>query len=40
MQVDEHQNGKVSLGLSIVVRITLKDGTYHEASQQLQTQYL
>ncbi|KAF3036942.1 Cell death protease [Didymella heteroderae] len=28
--VDEHQNGKVSLGLSIVVRITLKDGTYHE----------
>ncbi|KAF2690754.1 hypothetical protein K458DRAFT_398746 [Lentithecium fluviatile CBS 122367] len=29
--VDENtQNGKVSLGLSIVVRITLKDGTYHE----------
>ncbi|KAJ8112512.1 hypothetical protein OPT61_g5144 [Boeremia exigua] len=28
--VDEHQNGKVSLGLSIVVRITLKDGTFHE----------
>ncbi|KAF2833600.1 hypothetical protein CC86DRAFT_365446 [Ophiobolus disseminans] len=28
--VDEHQNQKVSLGLSIVVRITLKDGTYHE----------
>ncbi|KAH9876266.1 hypothetical protein J1614_004145 [Plenodomus biglobosus] len=28
--VDELQNGKVSLGLSIVVRITLKDGTYHE----------
>ncbi|KAJ4351022.1 DNA repair protein rad52 [Ascochyta clinopodiicola] len=28
--VDEHQSGKVSLGLSIVVRITLKDGTYHE----------
>jgi hypothetical protein len=32
-QVDEHQNGKVSLGLSIVVRITLKDGTYHEVIQ-------
>lgn len=30
-QVDENpQNGKVSLGLSIVVRITLKDGTFHE----------
>ncbi|KAI8934184.1 hypothetical protein NX059_008933 [Plenodomus lindquistii] len=28
--VDELQNGKVCLGLSIVVRITLKDGTYHE----------
>ncbi|KAF7571976.1 hypothetical protein PtrM4_094760 [Pyrenophora tritici-repentis] len=28
--VDELQNGKVNLGLSIVVRITLKDGTYHE----------
>ncbi|KAL6706111.1 DNA repair protein rad52 [Coniothyrium glycines] len=28
--VDELPGGKVSLGLSIVVRITLKDGTYHE----------
>ena len=29
--VDEHpQNEKISLGLSVVVRITLKDGTYHE----------
>ncbi|KAF1970524.1 hypothetical protein BU23DRAFT_556735 [Bimuria novae-zelandiae CBS 107.79] len=29
--VDENtQNGKVCLGLSIIVRITLKDGTYHE----------
>ncbi|KAF1835123.1 hypothetical protein BDW02DRAFT_496705 [Decorospora gaudefroyi] len=28
--IDEHQGGQVSLGLSIVVRITLKDGTYHE----------
>lgn len=32
-QVDELQNGKVSLGLSIVVRITLKDGTYHEVNE-------
>ncbi|KAF2636061.1 alpha/beta-hydrolase [Massarina eburnea CBS 473.64] len=28
--VDESQNGKVSLGLSMVVRITLKGGSYHE----------
>ncbi|KAE8390624.1 hypothetical protein BDV23DRAFT_154958 [Aspergillus alliaceus] len=29
--VDESQNtGKISLGLSVVVRVTLKDGTYHE----------
>ncbi|KAF1937556.1 hypothetical protein EJ02DRAFT_385459 [Clathrospora elynae] len=28
--VDELPSGKVSLGLSMVVRITLKDGTYHE----------
>lgn len=29
--VDENQNtGKISLGLSVIVRITLKDGTYHE----------
>ncbi|RMZ83219.1 hypothetical protein DV738_g1299, partial [Chaetothyriales sp. CBS 135597] len=29
--VDEHPStGKVSLGLSVVVRVTLKDGTYHE----------
>ncbi|KAF2872486.1 hypothetical protein BDV95DRAFT_569836 [Massariosphaeria phaeospora] len=29
--VDEQpQSGRVSLGLSIIVRITLKDGTYHE----------
>lgn len=32
LQVDELQGGKVSLGLSIVVRITLKDGTYHEVN--------
>ncbi|CAG8949179.1 hypothetical protein HYFRA_00004802 [Hymenoscyphus fraxineus] len=29
--VDENpQTGKVSLGLSVVVRVTLRDGTYHE----------
>ncbi|KAE8373440.1 hypothetical protein BDV26DRAFT_285118 [Aspergillus bertholletiae] len=29
--VDESPNtGKISLGLSVVVRVTLKDGTYHE----------
>ena len=30
-QVDESQStGKVSLGLSVVVRVTLRDGTFHE----------
>lgn len=29
--VDEHpQTGKISLGLSVTMRITLRDGTYHE----------
>src|ERR1700722_5021464 len=29
--VDENaQTGKISLGLSVIVRITLKDGTHHE----------
>ncbi|KAI9680546.1 MAG: DNA repair protein rad52 [Caeruleum heppii] len=29
--IDEHrESGKVSLGLSVIVRVTLKDGTYHE----------
>lgn len=29
--VDENQQtGKISLGLSVIVRVTLKDGTYHE----------
>ncbi|KAF2184470.1 hypothetical protein K469DRAFT_709240 [Zopfia rhizophila CBS 207.26] len=29
--VDENpQNGRVNIGLSIIVRVTLKDGTYHE----------
>ena len=30
-QVDENQStGKVNLGLSVIVRVTLRDGTYHE----------
>ena len=28
--VDESQGGKISLGLSVIVRVTLKDGTFHE----------
>lgn len=28
--LDVHKNGRVSLGLSVVARITLKDGTFHE----------
>lgn len=28
--VDEAQNGKISLGLSVIVRVTLKDGTFRE----------
>nr|OQO29583.1 hypothetical protein B0A51_03664 [Rachicladosporium sp. CCFEE 5018] len=28
--VDEHENGKVSLGLSTIVRVTVRDGTFHE----------
>jgi len=29
--VDEHpQSGKISLGLSVIVRVTLRDGTFHE----------
>ena len=29
--VDEHaQTGKISMGLSVIVRVTLKDGSYHE----------
>jgi recombination DNA repair RAD52 pathway protein len=31
IQVDESQSsGKVSLGLSVIMRVTLRDGTYHE----------
>ena len=42
VQVDEHpQNGRISLGLSINVKITLKDGTYHEVNRPLSfTQYI
>ena len=30
-QIDESQStGKISLGLSVIVRVTLRDGTYHE----------
>lgn len=30
-QIDENQNsGRVTMGLSVVMRVTLKDGTYHE----------
>lgn len=28
--MDSHGSGRVSLGLSVVVRITIRDGTYHE----------
>lgn len=28
--LDSHGSGRVSLGLSVVVRITIRDGTYHE----------
>lgn len=31
VQVEESPNtGKISLGLSVIVRVTLKDGTFHE----------
>jgi hypothetical protein len=30
MQCDMDQSGKYSIGVSIIVRVTLKDGTYHE----------
>lgn len=30
-QADENENtGKMSLGLSVIVRVTLKDGSFHE----------
>ncbi len=30
LQVDENEQGRVSLGLSVTLRVTLRDGTYHE----------
>lgn len=39
-KVDEHRDsGKVSLGLSVTVRVTLKDGTYHEVLKSDQFLY-
>ena len=29
---ESRETGKISLGLSVVVRVTLKDGVYHEVS--------
>lgn len=35
IQVDESPtSGKITLGLSIIVRVTLKDGTFHEVGTQ------
>lgn len=35
VQVDEDPNtGKISLGLSVIMRVTLKDGAYHEVRLQ------
>jgi len=33
-QVDESESGKVSLGLSIIVRVSLRDGTFHEVRRR------
>ena len=30
LQVDETDQGRVSLGLSVTLRVSLRDGTYHE----------
>lgn len=40
--MEESQNsGKISLGLSVIVRVTLKDGTYHEVGvQRLKLKYI
>lgn len=36
IQIEENQNtGKINLGLSVIVRVTLKDGTFHEVSSLL-----
>lgn len=35
-QVEENQNtGKISLGLSVIMRVTLRDGTFHEVKGSL-----
>lgn len=35
-QVEESPNtGKISLGLSVIIRVTLKDGTFHEVRAML-----
>jgi len=35
VQVEESQHtGKISLGLSVIVKVTLKDGTFHEVRSQ------
>lgn len=35
-KVDESPTtGKISLGLSVIVRVTLRDGTYHEVRTAL-----
>lgn len=35
MQVEESQHtGKISLGLSVIVKVMLKDGTFHEVRFQ------
>lgn len=32
-QIEENQNtGKISLGLSVIIRVTLRDGTFHEVN--------
>jgi hypothetical protein len=37
-QVEENQNtGRVSLGLSVIMRVTLRDGTFHEVRQSNST---
>jgi len=36
VQMDENrESGRVSLGLSVVVRVTLRDGVYHEVLDAL-----
>jgi DNA repair and recombination protein RAD52 len=30
---EDRESGRVNLGLSVIVRVTLKDGVYHEVTQ-------